>query len=100
MTGRHMEKNRKKKGIVELSALNTQGDVVEELELTLEEYYEGAHRIVDEDAYRAARGITTIRGRVFNPQGAIDQEFCNKYLTSGAYAGGRTVYADGTVNED
>ena len=90
----------KKREIAELEAIDADGNVVEQLELTLEDYYQGLHDLVDKDEYRAARGIVVIEGRLFDPAGRLDQEFRNRYSDSGAYVGGRTVHADGTVNED
>jgi hypothetical protein len=90
----------KKRETAELEAFDADGNVVEQLELTLEEYYQGLHDLVDKDEYRAARGIVVIEGRLFDPAGMLVQEFSNRYSDSGAYIGGKTVHADGTVNED
>lgn len=94
------KKESRKRELVELVAHDAAGGVVEEIRLTLEEYYQGLHPLIDKDSYRAQRGIVAIEGRVYGPSGALEQEFRNKYSAVGAYAGGRTVHADGTVNED
>jgi hypothetical protein len=90
----------RKREVVELRAFNAHGELVETAELSLEEYYQGLHDLIDKDAYRAARGITAIEGRIVGPSGKVDQEFQNGYSTEGAYDGGRRVHADGTVDED
>ncbi|MDD9965653.1 MAG: hypothetical protein OXR73_05465 [Myxococcales bacterium] len=93
-------RQRRKTEVVELRAFRADGTLVEELEMSVEDYYEGVHDLIDKDEYRAAHGIAVIEGRVYDPAGKLDQEFLNRYSDSGAYAGGRTAFADGTVNED
>ena len=95
-----MPKARTKKEVAELQAFDTDGVLLEEITLSLEEYYEGSNELIDSEEYRASHGVAVIKGKLFDPSGKLDQEFSNRYSTSGAYVGGRTVYADGTVNED
>jgi hypothetical protein len=83
-----------------LTARGRDGQVVEHVELTLEDYYQGLHDLIDNDEYRSVRCIVLIEGELFDPDGKLDQEFRNRYGEDGAYIGGRTVFADGTVNED
>lgn len=73
---------------------------MEQHELSLEDYYQGLHELIDSDDYRATRGIVLIEGELFDPAGNRAQEFRNRYGEDGAYVGGKTVFADGTVNED
>jgi hypothetical protein len=92
--------NAGKRGVVEIRALDAAGNVVEHLNLALEEYYEGLHQLIDQDTYRARGGLVAIEGRVYSSAGKLEQEYRNRYSPTGAYLGGRTVHADGTVNED
>ena len=85
--------------MAELRAFDSRGDVVEELCLSVEDYYEGRLDLIDQDGYRARRGIVVIEGRIYGPSGNLDQEFRNRYSPTGSYLGGRTVHADGTINE-
>lgn len=90
----------KKAGVAEIKALDALGSVVEELTLGVQEYYQSLHALIDQDGYRAQRGVVVIEGRIYSPSGSLEQEFRNRYSSTGAYLGGRTVHADGTVNED
>ncbi len=90
----------KRREVAELNAYNANGELVEAVTLSLEDYYQGLHDLIDKDEYRATLGIRVIEGKLFGPAGKLDQEFRNRYSETGAYAGGRTVHADGTVNED
>jgi hypothetical protein len=92
--------NTRRRDVAELKALNEAGELVESLTLSLDEYYGGLHRLVDDDDYRATLGVRFIEGQLFSPTGLLDQSFRNRYSTTGAYVGGRTEFADGTVNED
>ena len=95
-----MKEERKRGDVAVLTARSRDGHVVEQCELSLEDYYQGLHDLIDSNEYRAARGIVIIEGELFDPDGKRDQEFRNQYGDDGAYTGGRTVFADGTVNED
>ena len=83
-----------------LVAQASNGTEVERHELSLEEYYEGLHKLLDSGEYRSARGIAFVEGKLYEPSGKIFQEFRNRYGSDGKYLGGRAVHADGTVNED
>jgi hypothetical protein len=83
-----------------LTARSRDGHVVEQVELSLEDYYQGLHDLIDSNEYRSARGIVLIEGELFDLDGKLDQEFRNHYGEDGAYIGGRTMFADGTMNED
>jgi hypothetical protein len=90
----------KKREVAVLVAQAANGTEVERHELSLEEYYEGLHKLIDSGAYRSGRGIAFIEGKLYDPSGKIFQEFRNRYGRDGEYLGGRTVHADGTVDED
>jgi hypothetical protein len=95
-----MPSKKKKREVAVLVARASNGTEVERLELSLEEYYEGLHKLIDSGGYRADRGIAFIEGTLYDPSGEILQEFRNRYGRDGKYLGGRAVHADGTVNED
>lgn len=89
-----------KRDVAELRALDAAGGLVESLTLSLEDYYESRHGLIDSDEHRAARGVRQLEGELYSATGAIFQRFRNRYSESGAYVGGRTEYGDGTVSED
>lgn len=95
-----MNETRERRDVAVLTARSRDGRIVEQHELSLEDYYQGLHDLIDSNDYRSARGIVIVEGALFDPDGKLDQEFQNHYADDGAYAGGRTVFADGTVNED
>ena len=86
--------------IAVLVAWAADGTEVERDEISLEEYYQGLHKLIDDGGYRASRGIVAIEGELFDPSGNLFQKFRNTYAADGRYKGGRTVHADGTVTED
>ena len=89
-----------KREVVELKAFSAHGDLVEAVQMSVADYYQSLHDLIDKNEYRAARGIAVIEGRVYGPSGKLDEEFRNLYAVSGAFTRGRAVFADGTVNED
>jgi hypothetical protein len=95
-----MTKPKKKRAVAVLAAQASDGTEVERHELSLEEYYQGLHELIDRGEYRSKRGITFIEGTLYDPSGKVFQEFRNRYGKDGRYLGGRTVHADGTVNEN
>ncbi len=95
-----MKEERTRRDVVILAARSQNGRVVEQCELSLEDYYQGLHDLIDSNEYRSARGIVVLEGELFDPDGKLEQKFRNQYGADGAYIGGRTVFADGTVNED
>jgi hypothetical protein len=95
-----MPGTKRKREVALLVAHASNGTEVERHELSLEEYYQGLHKLLDSGEYRSNHGIAFIEGKLYDPSGKIFQEFRNRYGSDGAYLGGRTVHADGTVNED
>ena len=88
------------KEVAWLRAYRVDGALVEEAEISLADYYQGLHDLIDQDDYRAARNITIVEGQLYDHNGKLEQTFRNRYSERGEYVGGRTVFADGTVNED
>jgi len=93
--GRHQ-----KRSVAILVAKRSDGAEVERHEMSLHDYYEELHDIIDSGEYRASRGIAVLEGRLWDSDGKLVQEFRTRYRPDGAYEGGRVVHADGTVNED
>jgi len=85
---------------VELVALDADARVVETLTISVEDYYDGSPPPIDDERYRRQRGIRIVDGRIFDDRGRLDQEFTNHHDSHGRRTGGRSVHADGTVNED
>lgn len=88
------------KGEVVLKGLDNEHHVVIELRISVSEYYDSLHPILDEEIdYRRERGIRFVNGVIYNYEGAVDQEFKNSYGEDGAYLGSQIRFADGTVAE-
>ncbi len=88
------------KGEVILTGLDASSPVVVEERISVVDYYESLHPILDEEyAYRAQHGIRYVKGRIYDYDGNLDQEFTNEYDENGVYVHSRIVFADGTVSE-
>ncbi len=94
-----MAKSRSRRGRVVLVAMTSAGAVVEEQDVSVENYYDGHCKMIDSGEYRRLSGITVIKGEVYNLNGALDQSFENRYSERGELSGSRTVFADGQVIE-
>ena len=89
------------RGLVQLAGFTENGELVLEQTLSVVDYYEELHPIIDdEDAFRAKRGIRLVVGKIYDHDGKLDQEFKNEYAADGGYIRSRIVYSDGTVVED
>lgn len=92
--------NSKPRGMVLFSAFNESGELVLEQALSVVDYYEEFHPILDDDnEFRRERGIRLLNGKIYDYDGNLDQEFDNEYDKHGAYVGGRARHADGTIVE-
>jgi len=80
--------------------MSSDGRVVEKLQLSYDEYYDGSAPMIDSDSFRKSRGIRSITGEIYDSSGSLQQRFENRYNELGAYSGGRTEFDDGTVVED
>ncbi len=93
--------NSKKKpvGEVILTGLDKENQLVIEKRIDVVDYYEMFHPILDEGcAYRNQHKIRYVKGRIYDYDGNLDQEFTNEYDESGQYIRGRSVFADGTIS--
>ena len=95
-----MRPSNKKREVAVLVARAIDDTEVERHEISLEEYYQGLHKLIDDGEYRANHGIITIEGELFDPSGELLQKFRNTYTADGRYKSGRAVHADGTITED
>ncbi len=83
-----------------LTGYNSSGISVFHKKMTLYDYYEKLHDIIDSDEYRAQRKIITLKGQLYDSGGVLIQEFENRYTAAGKYIGGATRHEDGTVVND
>ena len=74
--------------------------MIEHIDLSYDEYYEGSCEVIDSDEYRAKRRIRRVSGVIYDAQGAVQQEFENRYDDHGSYIGGRATHSDGTIVEN
>ena len=88
------------KGEVLLTGLDKDRQVVIEERISVFDYYDSLHAILDDDCiYRKERGIRYVNGIIYNYEGILDQEFINTYDGDGAYVRTQIRFADGTVSE-
>ena len=95
------QKEKKPRNVVFLTAYEANGEVVLEQTLSLEDYYEELHKLVDDSHFRKEQGIVRLIGKIYDFQGKLVQEFETKYSTStGDYLHNKARFEDGTVTED
>jgi hypothetical protein len=88
------------KSVVILQGLDAAGSLVAEEHVSLFDYYEQLHAILDEDVtLRLKKGIRRVVGQIYNKNGELDQEFGNDYDDTGTIVRSRIVFSDGTVSE-
>ena len=87
-------------GVVLLNAFDGSRKIIFELELSVDDYYDESHPLIDDNAYRGERGIRYVHGRIYDYDGKLDQEFNNEYGLDGVYIRSRIVHGDGTIIED
>ena len=80
-------------------AFSSDGTVIERIELSYDEYYEGLHPLVDSDEYRAAKKIRRMTGEIYGYRENLQQSFETQYAGDGSFVRGRAVHEDGTVIE-
>jgi len=84
---------------VYLTAFDSQGNEVESVELSTEEYYEGENDLIDNARYRSDGGICSLRGEIYGPTGDLGQKFENRYSMNRKLIYSRAEHADGMVHE-
>ncbi len=89
------------RGVVILKGFNVSGELVTEERISVFDYYDELHAILDDDAsFRINRGVRRVEGLIYNENGEVDQQFINEYDSAGRYVRSRIVFADGTVSEN
>jgi len=83
-----------------LVCYSADGNVIQRVELSYDEYYEGTPAVMDSDDFRSQRGVRRLTGEIYNSTGNLQQSFDNTYDEKGRYVRSRIVYEDGTVIED
>jgi hypothetical protein len=83
-----------------LIAFSSDGSALEHTDISYDQYYSGENHIIDNNAYRASRGIRRLTGEIYDSNGRMQQRFDNTYNEKGEYVHGRAVHEDGTVTED
>ena len=68
--------------------------------LSVFDYYDGLHPIIDEDDFRKTRGIARLSGTIFDADGAVSQQFEVRYDEAGAFLCGGARFADGKITDD
>ena len=88
------------RGVVLLCAYDSSHAMVLEERLTIYDYYDGSPPMIEEDSFRRQYKIRYIRGRIFDYDGNLDQEFNTEYNEDGAYIRGCAKHSDGTTTRD
>src|SRR5438477_524233 len=66
-----------------LVAHDAGGRIVLELRMSLGEYYQELHSLIDCEEFRSERGIVRVTGRLYDSGGALIQEFECHYSDTG-----------------
>jgi hypothetical protein len=87
------------KNIVVLTAFGSLDERIEEIRLSIDDYYEESSELIDSSSYRRMKKIQFINGEIYNSKGRLIQSFENRYNDAGALTWNRTVHEDGSVTE-
>lgn len=87
-------------GVVLITAIDGAGKQLMEMTIPVDQYYDESHPIIDDDGYRRDRDIRLVLGKIYGPDGTLDQTFTNEYGANGQYLRGRNEFADGTIQQD
>ena len=79
-----------------ITGFNDRGDQVFEKSISLHDYWDASHPVIDEDGFRQAWRIRKLVGVLVGPEGNVLQEFENRYNASGTIVSGWARQADGT----
>ena len=88
------------RSVVHLSALDVNRNVVQQREMSIDDYYGGRDALVDSAEYRHNEGIRWLQGKIYDNKGNLTQQFDVEYSDDGRYRRSRAVHQDGTVVED
>lgn len=81
-------KNNKIKNTAFLTAYDKYGGVVCEQKMSIDEYYDGLHDLIDNDEFRSQRGVIKITGKLYDHEGVLVQQLENEYLPNVAFLKG------------
>lgn len=76
-------RTKKPKDSMRLVGFDRRGKVVHEQLMSLYDYYEELHPVIDENAFRKQRGIVRLVGTKFDDAGEIEEEWENHYTDAG-----------------
>jgi hypothetical protein len=79
-------------------AFDANGNVELELELPIDDYYDEGVEVLDSSAARVKGGVRIIKGELYTHKG-FSERFENHYDTRGKLILTRSVFDDGTSNE-
>jgi hypothetical protein len=85
------------RGTVLITAFDIRRKLISEESLSIADYYEDSHPMIDDNDFRKQRHIRFVHGCIYDYDGKLDQEFDNEYGEDGTYIRSRIVHADGTV---
>jgi hypothetical protein len=80
---------------VHLMAYAPNGSQVLEVVLTVEDYYQNSHPLLDEVTFRGNHGVVRLCGTIYDAQGIMNEEFEVRYDQRGAYICDAVRFADG-----
>jgi len=66
-----------------LSGYDVEDNVVITEKLSVHDYYDGSHPMIDDEEYRKANSIKYIIGLIYDLDGRLDQKFKNQYDRNG-----------------
>jgi len=68
-----------------VSAFDAAGAIIFERTMTLRQYYEDLRNLVDDDAFRAKRGIRKITAQLYDARGQLIEDLQNEYSPEGKF---------------
>jgi hypothetical protein len=84
-------------GSVHIVASDAAGHPLLEQDLSAKEYRDRSHPLLDDPAYRKARGIVRLSGTITNPRGQIMEQFEVRFDASGLCTSDAARLADGST---
>lgn len=94
-------RTKKPKDSMRLVGFDRAGKVVHEQLMSVYDYYEELHPVIDENAFRKERELVRLVGTKFDDKGEVEEEWENFYTDAGAISGG--IVRDGSgkvIRED
>jgi hypothetical protein len=94
-------RTRKPKDSMRLVGFDRAGKVVHEQLMSVYDYYEELHPVIDEDDFRKERGLVRLVGTKFDDNGEVEEEWENFYTDTGAISA--SIVRDGNgevIRED